>query len=134
LFNGEAGLAKYVGQGPFGQSMVLWHDGTEDFLSRSSFERDVAAPLAQFDESGALEGPDKALSGDTRQFRHLSADFDNCPKGLLLGSAVLGAAPGFEVKLNRFSKIRACGLDVFTLRSHVEFRAARHIPVAVFCD
>ena len=134
MFYGDASLAKDVGQGSFSQRMVLWHDGTEGFLSRSSFERDVAPPLAHFDESGALQGPDKALSGDTRQFWHLSCDFDDCPKGLLLGSAVFGAAPGFEVKLNRFTKIRARGLDVFALRCHVEFRAARHVQVAVFCD
>lgn len=96
------------------------------------FERNVAALLAQFDESSALEGADEALSGNTRQLRHLSGDFDDCPKGLLLGGAFLGTTPGFEIKLNRFSEIRARGLDVFTLRSHVEFGTARHIEVAVF--
>jgi hypothetical protein len=97
LFYGETGLAKNVGQCPFGQSVVLWDNGTESLLRRSFFERDMAALLAQFDKSIALEGADKALSGDARQLRHLPGDFDNRPEGLLLGGAVLGAAPGFEV-------------------------------------
>ena len=94
----------------------------------------MAARLAQLDETSALEGADGALSGDARQLRHLPGDFDNRPEGLLLRGAVLGAAPGFEVKLNRFAEIRPCGLDVIALRSHIEFRAACHIRVAVFCD
>lgn len=115
MFYGEAGLAKYVGKCPFSQSMVLRHDGTEDFLRRSFFERDVAAFLAQFDESSALEDSDKALSGDTRQLWHLPGDFDNRPEGLLLGGAFLGTAPGFEVKLNRFAEIGPRGFDVIAL-------------------
>ena len=134
MFNGEAGLAKYVRQSPFGQSPVLRHNGTECQFNRSFFEGDVAALLAQFDESGALEGAYQALSGDARQLRHLPGDFDNRPEGLLLGGAVLGPTPGFEVKLNRFAEIRPRGLDVFALRSHIEFRAASHIPVALFRD
>jgi hypothetical protein len=134
LFYGESGLAKDVGQSPFSQSMVLWYDGPESLLGGSFFKRNVAALLAQFDESRPLKGADKALSGDTRQFGHLPGDFDNRPEGLLLGSAVLGAAPGFEVKLNRFAQIRSRGFDVFALRSHIEFGAACHIPVAVVRD
>ena len=134
MLHGETGLAKYVGQSAFGQSVVLWHDGTEGLLRRSFFEGDVAALLAQFDESGTLKGAHKALSGDTRKLRHLPSDFDNCPEGLLLGGAVLRAAPGFEVQLNRFTEIRPRGLDVFALRSHIEFGAARHIAVALFRD
>lgn len=134
MFHGETGLAKYVGQCPFGQGMVLWHDGAEGFPGRYSFERDVASLLAQFDESGAFQGAYKALSGDTRQLRHLPGDFDDGPEGLLLGGAFIGPAPGFDVKFNRFTEIGSRGLDVFTLRSHVEFRAARHIAVTLFRD
>jgi hypothetical protein len=76
---------------------VLRHNGTEGQLNRSFFEGDVAALLAQFDESGALEGASHALSGDARQLRHLPGDFDNRPEGLLLGGAVLGPTPSFEV-------------------------------------
>lgn len=127
MFYGESGLAKGVGRSPFGQSMVLWHDGPECLLGGSFFKRNVAALLAQFDESSPLKGADKALSGDTRQFRHLPGDFDNRPEGLLLGSAVLGVAPSFKIKLDRFAEIRPRGLDVFALGSHIEFGAARYI-------
>jgi hypothetical protein len=134
LFDGEASLAKYVGESSFSQSMVLRYNGAEVFLRRSFFEGYVAALLAQFDESGALEGADKALPGDTRQLRHLSGDFYNCPEWLLLGSAFLWAAPSLQVKLDRFPEIRPRGLDVFALGSHIEFRAARDIQVALFGD
>ena len=134
MFNGETGLAQYVGQSSLGQSLVLRHNCTKIPFRSSLFERNVAALLPQFNESGALEGAYEALSGNTRQLRHLPGDFDNRPKGLLLGEVILGSAPGFEVKLNRLTEIRPCGLDVFPLRSHIEFRAASHIPVGLFCD
>ncbi|MCU1341578.1 MAG: hypothetical protein JWN92_1001 [Candidatus Acidoferrum typicum] len=134
MFNSEASLAEYIGQSSFGQSLVLRHNCTKIPFGRSFFQRNVAALLPQFDESSALEGANEALSGNTRQLRHLPGDFDNRPEGLLLGEVILGSAPGFEVKLNRFTEIRPCGLDVFPLRSHIEFRAASHIQVGLFCD
>ena len=134
MFNSEAGLAKNVGQSPFGKSLVLWHYGTESLLNRSFFEGDVTGLLAQFDESSALEDANESLSRDARQLRHLPGDFDNRPEGLLLGRAVLGPTPGFEVKLDRFAEIRSRGLDVFSLRSHIEFGTASHVPVALLRD
>ena len=94
----------------------------------------MAAPLPQFDESSALEGADEARSGDTRQLRHLPGDFDNRPEGLLLGGAVLGPTPGFEIKFDRFAEIRPRGFDAFTLRSYIEFRAPSHVDVPFFRD
>ena len=134
MFSGEAGLTEDVGQSSFGQRAMLWHDSAKILFGRSFFERDVAAFLSQFDESCSLESPYEALAGNTRQLWHLSGDFDDCPERLLLREAILGPAPGFEVKLNCFAEIRACGFDVFPLRSHIEFRAASHIPVGFFCD
>jgi len=134
LFYVEAGLTKCVGQSPFGQTMVHWHNGSKSLLGGSFFKGNVAALLAQFEESGPLKGADKALSGDTRKLRHLPGDFDNRPEGLLLGGAVLGATPGFEVQLDRFAEIRPRGFDIFALRSHIEFGTARHIQVTLFGD
>ena len=134
MFNIEASLEKNVGQSSFGQSLVLRHKGTKGLFSRSFFEGDVASLLPQFDESSALEGAHQALAGDAWQLWHLSGDFDNRPEGLLLGGAVLGPTPGFEVKLDRFAKIRPRGLDVFTLRGYIEFGAASHIQIALFRD
>ena len=94
----------------------------------------MTALLTQFDESCALEGAYEALSGNTRQLRHLSGDFDNCPEGLLLGGAILGTAPGFEVKLNCFAEIRPRGLDVFALRSYIKFGASCHVAAVLFRD
>jgi hypothetical protein len=131
LFSGETGLAEYVGQSSFRERAMLRHEGTKILFRGSFFERDVAALLPQFRESRSLEGAYEALSG---QLRHLPGDFYNCPEGLLLGEGSLGPAPGFEVKLNRFAEIRPRGFDVFPLRSHIEFRAASHIPVGFFCD
>lgn len=134
MFYSEAGLAKNIGQSSFGQSMVLRNNGVKGLFKRSLFERNVTALLAQFYKSSALERAHKALSGNTRQLRHLPGDFDDCPERLILGGAVIGTAPGFEVKFNRFTEIRARGFDVSTLRSHIEFGAAGHIKVAVFRD
>jgi len=134
LFNSEASLAKYVGQSPFCEGVVLRHNGTESLLSRSFFKGDVAALLPQFEESSTLERPYEALSGDAWQLRHLPRDFDNRPEGLLLREAVLRPAPSFEVEPNRFTEIRSRGLNVLPLRSHIEFWAASYIPVALFRD
>jgi hypothetical protein len=132
LFNSEASLAKYVGKCPLRQCLVLRYNRSKGLFSGSFFEGDVASLLPQFDESRTLKGAHEALSGHARQLRHLPGDFDNRPEGLLLGGVVLGSAPGFEVKLNCFTEICPCGFDVFALRSHIEFRAASHIPVALF--
>ena len=134
MFSGETGLTEYVGQSSFGQRAMLRHDSAKILFRGSFFERDVATFLPQFDESCSLEGAYEALSGNAGQLRHLPGDFYNCPEGLLLGEAILGPAPSFEVKLNRFAEIRPCGFDVFPLRSHIEFRAASHVPVGLFCD
>ena len=134
MFSGQTGLAEYVGQSSFRERAMLRHDGTKILFRGSFFKRDVAALLPQFRESRSLEGAYEALAGNTRQLWHLSGDFDNRPERLLLREAILGPAPGFEVKLNRFAEICPRGFDVFPLRSHIEFRAASHIPVGFFCD
>lgn len=134
MFCGQAGLAKYVGQSPFGQSTVLRNYSPKVLFGRLFLEGDVAALLPQFDESGALEGAHEALSGDARKLRHLPRDFDNGPERLLLGGAFLGAAPRFEVKLNRLAEIRARRFDVFTLRSYVELGTTRHVESTFFRD
>ena len=46
----------------------------------------------------------------------------------------LGNAPGFEVQLDGFAEAGASALDVFSLRSDVEFRAARDVPAVFFGD
>ena len=134
MFCGEAGLAKYVGQSPFGQSTMLRNYSPKVLCGGLFLEGDVAALLSQLDESGALEGAHEALSGDARKLRHLPRDFDNGPERLLLGGAFLRAAPRFEVKLNRLAEIRARGFYVFTLRRYIEFRTTRHVQSALFRD
>ena len=127
-------MAEYVGQSSFRERAVLRHHGAKILFRGSFFERDVATFLPQSNESCSLEGAYETLSRNTRQLWHLPGDFDNCPEGRILREAILGPVPGFEVKLNRFAEIRPCGFDVFPLRSHIEFRAASHVPVGLFCD
>jgi len=80
----------------------------------------VAALLAQFDESGALEGAYQALSEIARNFGIYLAISTIVQKGCCWEELSSGP-PQVRGKAQSLREIRPRGLDVFALRSHIEF-------------
>src|SRR5260370_40096537 len=65
-------------------------------------------------------------------FGILVRDFDGGPERFTLRSRTLGDTPGLQVELDRFAKAGTGALDIFSLRSDVQLRAARNVPAVLF--
>jgi hypothetical protein len=61
-------------------------------------------------------------------------NFDCSPKRFAFCRCTLGNSPGLQVKLDRFAKTRAGALDISSLGSDAQLRAARDVPSIFFSN
>src|SRR5260370_37358471 len=72
FFERETALLEDVGESAFGQLRVHGNDCLKGFVVGTFFERNMAALLAQLHEARSFQCAHDALTGDTRQFWHVS--------------------------------------------------------------
>src|SRR5271165_4750991 len=95
LFESEAGLFKDVGKRTFCKLTVNRNHGFENLVSRASFKSNVTSFLAEFHKSNALQSSNDALTGNTREFRDVTATLRLSSKTNLCRTAAPPAGPRF---------------------------------------
>jgi len=101
--------------------------------SEVRFSRDTWLPFWRNSTKPARFSARTTRSPETLgSFGMLVRDFDCGPERFAFRCRTLGNAPSLEVKLDGFAKAGAGALDIFSLRSDVQFRTACDVPTVFF--
>jgi hypothetical protein len=117
---------------PFASSLCI---GTTVLKTRSDvrFSRETWLPFWRNSTKPALFRARTTRSPETLGSLGISTrNFDGGPERFAFRRCPLRNAPGFDVQFNGFAKAGTRALDIFSLGSDVQLRAARDIPAVFF--
>src|SRR5260221_7055055 len=110
------------------------HNRLEHAIARAFFERHVAAFWRNSTKPVRFSARTTGWPGTLGSFGMLVRDFDCGPERFAFRCRTLGNAPGLQVELDGFAEAGTGALDIFALRSDIQFWAARDVPAVFLCN